>query len=60
MITVEGYKVFRGVMKITPKTEAVKPFELEGEWLYKPDTDCWYGDGRSFCSSICEVMEDLT
>ena len=60
MIKVEGYKAFRGVMKITPKTEAVKPFELESDWLYKPDTDCWYGDGRSFCASICEVVEDLT
>ena len=60
MIKVEGYKAFRGVMKITPKTETVKPFELEGDWLYKPDTDCWYGVGRSFCSSICEVVEDFT
>ena len=60
MIKVEGYKVFRGVMKITPKTSKVKPFELEGEWLYKPDTDCWYSNGHSFCASICEVVEDLT
>ena len=60
MIKVEGYKAFRGVMKITPKTSKAKPFELEGDWLYKPDTNCWYGDGRSFCVSICEVMEDLT
>lgn len=60
MIKVEGYKAFKGVMKITPKNANFKPFELESDWLYKPDTDCWYGDGRSFCDSICEVMEDLT
>ena len=60
MIKVEGYKVFRGVMKITPKNADFKPFELEGEWLYKPDADCWYGVGRSFCASICEVVEDFT
>ena len=60
MIKVEGYKAFKGVMKITPKNTEFKPFLLEGEWLYKPDTDCWYGDSRSFCASICEVVEDLT
>lgn len=60
MIKVEGYKAFKGVMKITPKNADFKPFELESDWLYKPGTDCWYGEGRSFCASICEVMEDLT
>ena len=60
MIKVEGYKAFKGTMKITPKNADFKPFELEGDWLYKPDADCWYGGGRSFCASICEVVEDLT
>ena len=59
MIKVEGYKVFRGVMKITPKTAKVKPFELEGDWLYKPDTDCWYGKGSSFSNDICEIVRDF-
>lgn len=60
MIKVEGYKAFKGTMKITPKNADFKPFELESDWLYKPDTDCWYGNGRSFCASICEVVEDFT
>lgn len=61
MITVEGYKAFRGLMKITPKRGAdVPPFTLSGDWLYKPDTDCWYCDGRSFAADICKVVVDLT
>ena len=58
MIEVEGYKAFRGVMKITPKCENVSPFELEGDWLYRPDTQCWYSKGKSFGKDICEVREE--
>lgn len=60
MIKVEGYKAFKGTMKITPKCAAVQPFTLSGDWLYKPDTDCWYGQGKSFGADICEIVEDLT
>ena len=38
----EGYKMFHGIMNIVPKTNLVKPFDIEGTWLYKPDYDCWY------------------
>ena len=57
MIQVEGYKAFHGKMKITPKDASVDPFILEGDWLYRPDTGCWYGCCRSFCSEICEPIE---
>ena len=56
MICVEGYKAFKGVMRIVPKTVLMQPFELKGEWLYNPNTDCWYGGGSSYPSSICEVV----
>ena len=58
MIKVEGYKAFEGVLRVTPKCAGVEPFELEGQFLYKPDADCWYGCGRSFPAEICEVVED--
>ena len=58
MIEVEGYKAFKGIMKITPTCEGVKSFELEGDWLYKPDTDCWYGKGSSFSTEICEIVKE--
>lgn len=60
MIKVEGYKAFRGVMRITPKSKEFEPFDLAGDWLYKPDTGCWYGNGRSFHADICTVVEDST
>lgn len=60
MIKVEGYKAFRGIMRIVPKNESIKPFEMKGDWLYKPERDCWYGCGRSFCACICEVVKDYT
>jgi hypothetical protein len=59
MIKVEGYKAFKGIMKISPKCEGVKPFELEGDWLYKPDSECWYGKGSSFPFEICEVVKEV-
>lgn len=59
MICVEGYKAFRGTMRITPINGAA-PFELRGDWLYKPEHDCWYGCGRSFPAGICEIVEDET
>ena len=58
MIEVEGYKMFRGVMRITPKSELIKPFKLKGDWLYKPENDCWYGCGNSYHAGICEIVED--
>jgi hypothetical protein len=59
MIFVEGYRAFRGIMLITPKN-GVPPFELDGDWLYKPEYNCWYGCGRSFVADICEAKEETT
>lgn len=59
MIKVEGYKAFHGDMKIIPLNAAIKPFYIcDKDWLYKPDTNCWYGDGRSFPAETCEVKEE--
>lgn len=58
MITVENYKAFHGVMRITPKTKCVTPLEIEGDWLYKPEYKCWYGNGASYGEDICTVVRD--
>ena len=59
MISVEGYKAFHGHMKITPRVVEYSPFYIYNkDWLYKPDTNCWYGDGRSFSASMCEPIEN--
>lgn len=55
-ISVEGFKAFRGTMRITPKA-AVPAYDLHGDWLYKPETKCWYGKGSSFPEDICTIME---
>lgn len=58
MICVEGYKAFRGTMRITPKCAEVKAFCLTDDWLYRPDTGCWYCQGRNFAGEICDVLDD--
>lgn len=58
MLTCEGYKMFKGIMKIKPI--AFDPFEVEGTWLFKPEYGCWYCKGRSYSESICEIVVDNT
>jgi hypothetical protein len=59
MINVEGYKAFHGDMKITPKNALYRPFFIcDKDWLYKPDTGCWYGNGSSYPAEICEPFEN--
>lgn len=59
MIKVEGYIAFHGDMRITPKNSLYPPFYIcDKDWLYKPDTDCWYGDGRSFSADICSIVKE--
>ena len=57
MITVEGYKMFRGALVLKPggHSDIVR---IEGEFLYKPEYDCWYGNGSSYPSSLIELIED--
>lgn len=58
MIKVEGYKAFHGSMKIEHRLRGPEIIE-DKDWLYKPDTDCWYGAGRSFHDDFCTPMEDV-
>ena len=58
MIIVEGYKAFHGDMKITPKSPEYPVFYIyDKDWLYKPDTRCWYGGGASYLAEICKPIE---
>lgn len=58
IIKVEGYKAFHGDMHIIPTNKLYQPFYIcDKDWLYKPDTNCWYGDGRSFPADICNIMD---
>jgi hypothetical protein len=45
MIVVEGYKAFRGVLIVWQRVNGMlcNHKRIHGEWLYKPETGCWYG-----------------
>lgn len=58
IIEVDGYKAFYGKMRIKPRMILVPPFEVKSDWLYKPETDCWYDGKSSYPASICEIVED--
>lgn len=63
MICVEGYKAFRGTMRITPNDippYKACPHTVSGDWLYKPEYDCWYCKGSSYPAQVCEIVEDIT
>ena len=60
MINVDNYKAFHGVMRITPRSLIVPKFEIESDWLYKPEYKCWYGNGASYGEAICTVVRDDT
>lgn len=60
MIKVEGYKAFRGTMRITPANINLQSITIHGDWLYKPEYDCWYCKGSSYPASICHVEIDET
>lgn len=59
VIEVEGYKMFSGSMIITPKAENIKPFEVVGNWLYKPEYKCWYCNGSSYMEEICKIKDAI-
>ena len=60
MIIVNGYRAFKGVMRIT--NVLGEEFEIEGSWLYRPDTGNWFckeTDDRFSCD-VCEIVKDYT
>lgn len=55
VIVVEGYKAFTGWMRIE---WGFAPTERHrGDWLYRPDTDCWYCKGQSYPAKYCTILE---
>lgn len=60
MIEVEGYRAFRGTLRITPINPRFPKQVLYGDWLYKPEFGCWYGRGSSYDADICEIVSDET
>ena len=59
MLDCEGYKMFKGSMKISP-LNSKSSYLKTGVWLYKPDTKCWYCYGVSYPKEVCEIITDNT
>lgn len=59
MIKGEGIRAFRGLMEIDTNG-FTHSLLIEGDWIYKEDTDCWYCKGSSYPSSICKIIRDDT
>lgn len=53
MLKCEGYKMFKGTMKVNDKV-------IMGVWLYKPEYDCWYCNGSSYPAKVCTILIDNT
>ena len=63
MIKVDGYKAFRGTMRINvmfPSGVITQSFDIYGDWLYKPEAECWYNKSSSYPKEICEIVKDET
>lgn len=60
MICVDNCKAFRGTMRIVPTPSTSDPFEVRGNWIYRPKYNRWYGCGLSVGADICETVEDET
>lgn len=54
----EGYQMFRGTMQVSYRGTA-QAEDITGDWLYRPDTRCWYCRGRSYPAEICEIVEGV-
>jgi len=52
MIKSEGYKAFHGTATIRPVNPAFPARDETGDWLYKPEWDCWYVNGSSYPAKI--------
>ena len=58
MLKSEGYKMFRGSAVIRPKNPQFPAHEVTGDWLYKPEYDCWYVNGHSYPAGIVTDIFD--
>lgn len=56
MLKSEGYKMFRGSATVRPANGQV--LILTGDWLYKPEWDCWYVNGHSIPASIVADFQE--
>ena len=61
IIIVNGHRAFRGWMEVwlSAPCGRIGKSEIYGDWLYEPDTDCWYCDDLQFPAKNCIILEVL-
>ena len=60
MLKCEGYKMFRGTGVVKNIITGATTRTETGDWLYKPEYDCWYVNGSSFPAECMTVINDET
>lgn len=60
MLTSEGYKMFRGTGEIHNAQTGKTVRTERGDWLYKPEYDCWYVNGSSYPAECVTIYHDET
>lgn len=60
MLKCEGYKMFRGTGEVRNAATGKLVCSEKGDWLYKPEWDCWYVNGSSYPAECVTVVEDET
>ena len=58
MLKCEGYMMFRGSATIKPINTQFPPYTVKGDWLYKPEHDCWYCGGASYPDEIVTDIKE--
>ena len=58
MLKSEGYMMFRGTARVVPVSDKFPAKDITGDWLYKPEWDCWYVNGRSYPASIVQDIRE--
>lgn len=60
MLQSEGYKMFRGTGTIHNAKTGEYIESQHGDWLYKPEYNCWYVNGSSYPAECVNVLYDKT
>ena len=50
--------MFEGTATVTPLNNTIVPFDVAGTWLYIPDSNIWYVNGRSFDAAIISNIRE--